>query len=118
MTNEQKIGREINRHGPFIHAERFSWEIHSEYLAKYCPQYFNPDEYNWTECSEYLAKYCPQHFDSDKYDWEYDSWAVVQYCPEKFDINKANLKNIIKYLPEYRNMSLEEIKQKAILNKI
>ena len=141
MTTELKIEK-ILREKKAIHPYgTFSWEKNSWSIAEYCPEYFNTNKYNWKNHSWAIAKYCPEKLDPDKFNWKDDSHSILKYCPHKMDTTKANLKNIIKYLlsvPEYdvsninennlikkwetltnlKNISLEEIKEKAILNKI
>ena len=118
MTTEQKI-KEIlvekyilNEEDPYI------WEEECWAVLIHCPQYFKTNKYNWERYSAYIAEFSPQHLDTNKYNWEKGSLAVVKYCPEKLDIKKANLENIIKKFPQYKNMSLKEIKKISILNKV
>ena len=49
--------------------------------------------------------------------WEKHSYLVLRYCPKKLDINNANYENIISYFPIYKNMSLIEIRIKAIITR-
>ena len=117
MTNEQNITQILVEKG-IIKYIPFSWEEHCDLVIRYCPTLFDTNKYDWKYYSREIAKYAPQHFDPKKYNWKEDSWAVIKYCPEKIDINKINLKNIIKKLPKYKGMSLEEIKKHALLNKL
>ena len=96
----------------------FTWKDHSRFVAQYCPQHFGTNKYNWKDHSRFVAQYCPQHFDPNKYNWKKNSWAVIYYCPEKLNTNKAYLSSILITYPEYKNKSLQEIKQQAILNKV
>ena len=102
----------------YSNIKKFNWEEYSYSIAKYCPQYFDTNKFNWKEHSWAITCYCPQHFDSKKFNWEVYSCTIIGFCPEKLDINKANLENITKYFSQYKNMTLEEIKKTAILNKI
>ena len=128
MTLEQKITNCLLDNPKFkiesltiwiaITKKRFLWEYHSGLVTKYCPEYLDLNKYNWKKYSWAIIQYCPEHFDTNKYHWKTHTWAVIKYCPEKLDTSKANLKNILQIFPQYKNMSLEEIKQKAILNKL
>ena len=71
----------------------------------------NIEEFDWNAFSYLIPKYCPEYFDANKYNWEEFSWAVVEYCPKKLDINKANLENILESYPEFKTMSLRQIKR-------
>ena len=102
----------------YLNPNKFNWKSESFYIVEYCPQHFNSNKYNWKKDSDSLVQFCPQLFNSKKYNWKIDSWAVIKYCPEKLDINKANLNNIIRKYPKYKDMTLKRIKQIAILNKI
>ena len=118
MTLEEKIKETLINLKIFTKKESFSWESDSKLVAIYCPEYFNSEKFNWDYNSYYVAEYCPQHFDSNKYDWEDQSWAVTMFCPKNLDLDKANLENIIQNLTKYKGMSLKEIKEHAILNKL
>ena len=118
MTNEQKIEKLLIKKKILCDKESFSWDEHSDYVAIFCPQLLNIKKYDWKNWGREIAEHCPQHFDTNKYNWRNHSWAVIKYCPEKLDTSKANLKNILEIFPQYKNMSLEEIKKKAILNKL
>ena len=126
MTIEQKITQSLLNNQRFkqnplyegLLNENFTWEYYSYLLCEYCPQYFDPNKFNWKDHSHYLAEFCPEHMDINKYNWKDDTWAVLGYCPEKLDLKKASLEDIIKGYPQYSAMSLKEIKQRAILNKL
>ena len=139
-NNRKKIRKILIKNRVLWWYEIFSWKKHSFYVAKHCPEYFDPNKFNWKEHSWFVAEFCPQHLDTDKYNWKRDSWAItcycpqhfnsnkfnweaysctlIEFCPEKLDINKANLENILKSFPEYYNMSLKEIKHSVLINKI
>ena len=117
MTLEQKIGK-ILRKKSQLNNMNFNWYSYSSIVAKYCPQYIDPKKFNWKNGSSAIAQHCPKYFDTNKYNWEFHSWAVIAYCPEKADINKINLENILISFPQYKDMSLKEIKERAILSKL
>ena len=102
----------------YFDPDKFNWKEDSDFVAEFCPQHFDTNKYNWKRDSKFIIEYCPQHFDSNKFNWEEHSWIIIKSCPQKLDINKANLENIIRNIPKYRDMSLKEIKQHAILNKL
>ena len=109
----------IPEHCPkYIKNKFFNWKDASGHVAKYAPEYMDANKFNWENHGVYIPQYCPEHLDTNKYNWEKYSFTVVIYCPEKLDLNKASLKNITEYLSQYKNMTLEEIKQKAILKKL
>ena len=92
MTNEGKITKILKKkqkrwpYGPPLEeGENFSWTDHSDCVAKYCPQYFDPKSYDWQDHSRYIARYCPEHFDSKLYNWKKDAKYVAEYCPDKID---------------------------------
>ena len=74
--------------------------------------------FSWTFFSTAVLQYCPEYFDPEKFNWNSYSWAIIHYRPEFLDFNKANLKNITQNLTKYKDMSLKEIKKRAILNRL
>ena len=118
MTNEQRIRDILTEKQELNKYEPFDWNYHSKLVAIHCPEYFNTNKFDWKWNSAYVAKYCPKHLDPNKYDWESHSSLVVEYCPEKLDVNKANLDSIIQNYPEYKNMTLIQIKNYITLNKL
>ena len=128
MTLERKIRSTLLNNKKFkieypstwiqINKNKFSWKTHSWVIPKFCNQLFDSNKYNWKEFSYYVSNYAPNLLNQEQYNWKNDSWGIVLYCPEKLDINKAYIPNIIETLPEYKNMSLKQIKTQAILNKL
>ena len=92
MTNEEQIEKILCKKGELLPTEIFLWETHSYYVARHCPQHFNPEKYNWEEHSWAVAESCPQHFNTELYNWEKFSHYVAQYSPNKIDIKKYNWK--------------------------
>ena len=76
------------------------------------------DKFSWKTHSRAVAHYCPQHIDPDKFNWEKNSYTVLLCCPQKLDLNKASLQNIKEKSHRYKNMSLKEIKNLAVINKL
>ena len=66
----------------------FDWVKHSDYVAIYCPENFDPDRFNWRDYSWIIAKYAPIYFDPDRYNWAKHSWAVSEFCPDKLQLKK------------------------------
>ena len=93
-------------------------ELFKNISSKICNAFTKNLEFSWETHSWAVAKYCPEYLDSKKYNWNAYTHYVLKHCPEKLDINKANIKNIINTFKKYKKMSLEQIKQHAILNKL
>ena len=74
--------------------------------------------FSWEEDSDLIPKNAPQFIKNPLFNWENSSYQVIEHCPEKLDIKKAYLDNITYYLPQYKNMTLEEIKKHAIIDKL
>ena len=72
----------------------------------------------WKKASSILAMTYPNLINPDMYNWETSSWAIIKYCPQKLDIQKANLENILVSFPEYKGLTLKEIKKKTLLKKV
>ena len=106
MTLEEEITEKLINNKSFKKNNNFYWGA----------LYKNP--FSWKYYSSAVLEYCPEYFDTNKYNWKKDTWAVVHYYPELLDLNKANIENIFEWFPKYKGMSLKEIKEKAILNKL
>ena len=118
MIIEQQIEKALKKRNILTQNTTSSWRPHSQLVAQYCPQHFDPNKYNWELHSWAVARFNPKNLDPEKYNWVADSDTVIKYCPEKLDINKANLRHIRAHFPKYNNMSLGQIKKQAILNKL
>ena len=118
MTIEEQIENILRKNNLLISNQKFNWETDSKYVAQYCHQLFDTNKYNWKNDSQYLALFCPQHIDVEKFNWLLDTWSILMHCPEKLDLNKACIKNIHYWFPEYKNISLDQIKKKSMLNKL
>ena len=115
---EDKIKKILIKKTIIQNSNQFSWYYHSWAVIRLCPQYIIEEELNWENTSQTVAEITPEFVKSDYFNWKDASWAVVHHCPENLDLNKANLQNIIEHSTQYKNMSLKEIKHRAIINKI
>lgn len=98
--------------------DKFNWEKDSSSVVEYCPQHFDKDKFNWEYSSSCVARYAPYLFCPKKYNWERYSIEVLQYCPENIDLDRINLKHINVHYPMYTKKTLQDIKTKAILQKL
>ena len=101
----QLLQKDCNYTLDYWNPDKFNWEKHSLYLAKYCSEHFNKwwdsEKYNWKESSDILAHFCAEYFnkwwDSEKFNWQEDSWTLAKYCSVHFskwwDPDKYNWEN-------------------------
>ena len=47
MTLEKKIEKILKKKEVLSNYTEFRWIDHSELVARYCPQYIDPEKYNW-----------------------------------------------------------------------
>ena len=140
-NKELRIQETLTKKRVLINKKPFLWEAFSKEIVTYAPSLVIPRKLKWNSygMSEIIVKNSPKLVQSKYFNWNTGSYLVYKHCPQMLNVKKANL-SVIKEalfcnylngpftvdriektglsLLKLHKVTIEELKNKAIINKV